>query len=263
MTGKQKTAVRVLLCIATGIFLFSGWVLADYWLDSHVQQQEHEQLRQLLQTAAPEQESLPAYVTVTDPETGAERTVLREYEALYRRNSDLVGWISIEGTSIDYPVVQSPIKDYYLRRDFDKKRANHGSVYVWEQADVFAPSDNVTLFGHRMNDRTMFYDLLQYAERDFWLTHPTFCFSTLEGHCEYEIFAALRTTGTGGEGFAYHAFVNAADQTEFAAFVSQCKALSLYDTDIIPRYGDKLVTLSTCDYALDNGRMVVVGRRVS
>ena len=254
--------VLIILIILVGVFVYSGCVLLDYRLESRAQQREHEQLRQLLQTDLPEQENLPAHVTVTDPESGEERMVLRQYAALYERNRDLVGWVSIPDTRINYPVIQSAVKDYYLRRNFEKKRANHGSIYVWEQADVFAPSDNVTLFGHRMNDGTMFYDLLNYAREEFWQAHPTFRFDTLEGEYKYEIFAAFRTSGTGGEGFDYHTFVNAADSAQFDAFVNKCRELSLYDTGITPQYGDKLATLSTCDYALKNGRMVVVGHRI-
>lgn len=261
MTRIQYAVLHFLLIVLLGIFAISGWVLTDYWLTSHHQQQEHEQLRQLVQTSEPEQEESPLFVTVIDPDTREERTVLREYAALYERNPDLVGWIQIEGTQINYPVMKSKVKDYYLRRGFDKKRANHGSIYVWEEADVFAPSDNVTLFGHRMNDGTMFYDLLGYAEYAFWQTHPVFSFDTLEGRYEYEIFAAFRTSGTGEEGVAYHTFVNASDAAEFDAFVAVCKAQSFYDTGITPQYGDKLVTLSTCDYVLKNGRMVIIGRR--
>lgn len=261
MAKKQNAVLRFLLIVLLGVFAFSGWVLADYWLTSYRQRQEHEQLRKVVQVAQAEQESLPGYVTVTDSKTGAQRTMLREYADLYARNNDFIGWVSIDGTQINYPVLQSAVKDYYLRRDFDRKRANHGSIYVWEGADVFAPSDNVTLFGHRMNDGTMFYDLLGYDSREFWLAHPTFRFDTLAGRYEYEVFAVFRTSGTGGEGFAYHTFVNAADAAEFDSFVDKCKELSIYDTGITPQYGEKLVTLSTCDYALKNGRIVVMGCR--
>ena len=264
--GKRILAL-VMLALA-GVFVYSGWVLADYYMESARQKQAHEELVELTRPAVQQPDPavppqpLPTHVTVTDPETGEERQVLREYAALYERNRDLVGWICVEGTGIDYPVVQSDIKDYYLRRDFDRKRANHGSIYVWEQADVSEPSDNVTLFGHRMNDGTMFYGLLAYAGEDYYRAHPVFRFSTLDGHWDYEIFAAFRTSGTGGEGLDYHTFVDADSPEGFDAFVSQCRALSFYDTGIVPQYGDKLVTLSTCDYALENGRMVVVGRRV-
>ncbi|MBQ9973970.1 MAG: class B sortase [Oscillospiraceae bacterium] len=270
MSAKTKL-MAALAAVLAGVFLYSGWVLVNYRLDSRRQQQEHEQLRQLLETPAaqsPETEqplqgdSLPTYVTVTHPETGEERQVLGKYASLYERNDDFVGWIAIEGTRVDYPVLQSDGKDYYLRRGFDRKRANHGSIYVWEQANVFAPSDHVTLFGHRMNDGTMFYDLLNYAKQDFWQAHPRFRFDTLEGEQEYEIFAAFRTSGSGGEGVDYHTFVDADSPEAFDAFVSQCLALSFYDTGIVPQYGDKLVTLSTCDYALENGRMAVMGRRL-
>lgn len=261
-----KTLIWLLLLLLVGVFGYSGWMLADYYGQSARQKQAHEQLQELVRQpvrpATEVAEPLPTHVAVTDPETGEERQILREYAELYTRNPDLVGWISIEGTDIDYPVVQSDVKDYYLRRDFDRKRANHGSIYAWELADVSAPSDNVTLFGHRMNDGTMFYDLLSYAGEDFYRAHPNFRFSTLDGHWDYEIFAAFRTSGTGGEGLEYHTFVEADSPEAFDDFVAQCRDLSFYDTGIVPQYGDKLVTLSTCDYALENGRMVVVGRRV-
>lgn len=257
---RNKEILSFLLILLV-VFLISGGILADYWLDSRHTRREHEQLRQLVQTSG--QEGQMPLVTVVDPKTGEMRTVLGEYAALYERNGDLVGWVSVPGTRIDYPVMQSAQPDYYLRRSFDKKRANHGSIYAWEPADVFAPSDNVTLFGHRMNDGTMFYDLLNYADEAFWREHTTFQFDTLEEKGEYEIFAAFRTSGTGGEGFAYHAFVDAVNGEDFDTFVRTCKELSFYDTGITPQYGDKLVTLSTCDYALENGRMVVVGRRVN
>lgn len=256
---RNKEILSFLLILLV-VFLISGGILADYWLDSRHHQREHEQLRQLVLSSGQEEQA-PA-VTVTDPQTGKARTVLGEYAALYERNSDLVGWISVPGTRIDYPVMQSAEPGYYLRRSFGKRRANHGSIYVWEKADVFAHSDNVTLFGHRMNDGTMFYDLLNYANEAFWREHSTFQFNTLEEKGEYEIFAAFRTSGTSGEGFGYHTFVDSVSDKDFDLFVHTCRQLSLYDTGITPRYGDKLVTLSTCDYALENGRMVVVGRRV-
>lgn len=261
----KKKLLLLPLAAMLGVFLFSGYVLASYMIQSHNQKQIHQQLVELTRVpeeAATRQEPLPTHVAVTDPDTGEERIVLREYAPLYERNRDFVGWIHIDGTQIDYPVMQSAVKDYYLHRNFDKKRANHGSIYVWEWADVFTPSDNVTMFGHRMNDKTMFYELLSYEQESFWQEHPTFRFSTLAEHYDYEIFAAFRTSGTGGEGMAYHTFVNAVDQQEFDAFISECKQLSFYDTGITPQYGDKLVTLSTCDYALSNGRMVIVGRRI-
>ena len=257
MTTKNKLLALLALVLA-GVFLYSGWVLLRYRQDSRQQQQQHEQLRQLLRQ--PEQTGTAQQTPGEQEQAGEEGGIPREFSALYALNPDFVGWISVEGTRVDYPVVQKrDVKDYYLRRGLDRKRANHGTVYAWEQADVLAPSDNVTLFGHRMNDGTMFYDLLNYAKESYWQAHPTFRFHTLAGEGEYRIFAAFRTSGTGGRGLDYHTFVNADSPESFDAFVDQCKALSFYDTGIVPRYGDKLVTLSTCDYALENGRMVVIG----
>ncbi|MBR2897337.1 MAG: class B sortase [Oscillospiraceae bacterium] len=257
----KRKLLLIPIGLLVGVFLLSGWRLGDYMIRSHRQKQLHRELAEIVRADAEAQKELPPHKTVKHPETGEERAVLRKFASLYERNGDLVGWICIPGTKINYPVLQSRVEEYYLRRDFDKTWSHHGSIYAWEKADVFAPSDNVTLFGHQMNDGAMFCDLLDYADAAFWREHPTFRFDTLDGEFAYEIFAVFRTSGTGGEGFAYHTFTDAADAEEFDAFAAECRALSLYDTGIVPRYGDKLVTLSTCDEAIENGRMVVVGRR--
>ena len=132
---KRRAMLFLLLC-ALGIFAYSGYVLVNYYLESHDQQQIHRELVELTQVPhleqSAQQDPLPTHVTLSDPKTGEERAVLREYAELYEQNSDLVGWIEVPGTKINLPVMQSSVKDYYLRRDFNKKRANHGSIYVWE-----------------------------------------------------------------------------------------------------------------------------------
>ena len=204
------------------------------------------------------------WVTVIDPDTGENVQILPEFFQLYGLNHDLVGWITVPGTKIDYPVLQKPEgEDYYLRRDYYGKKASAGSIYAAEACDVFTPSDNVTIYGHMMRNGTMFADLKLYKEKDFWQENKTILFSNLREHHEYEIFAAFLTTASVGKGFAYHEFVFAENEAAFDAFVSECRALALYDTGIVPQYGDKLITLSTCDYGMTNGRLVVVARRTS
>ena len=108
----------------------------------------------------------------------------------------------------------------------------------------------------------MFADLLDYRKQDFWSAHPTVQFDTLMQHRNYQVFAVFITTASEGQGFSYHTFVDAQTEEEFDAYVSRCKVLSLYDTGITPVYGDKLITLSTCEYTRENGRFVVVAKLV-
>lgn len=190
--------------------------------------------------------------------------ILYEYQLLYEINSDMVGWITIDGTEINYPVVQSLYEpNFYLRKNFYKEKATCGTIYVRESCNVNTPSDNVTLYGHNMRNGTMFADLHNYKDPAFWASNRFVQFNTLTEYHEYEIFAIFKTSATMGEGFRYHVFEDAANEEEYNEFVAQCKELSFYDTGITPQYGEKLLTLSTCDKTIDNGRLVVVARRVS
>jgi sortase B len=193
-----------------------------------------------------------------------ESDILFEYRAFYELNSDMVGWIKIEGTNVNYPVMQTPNqRDFYLRRDFEKKDATCGSIYAREECDINRPSDNVVLYGHNMGNGTMFGDLHKYKDKSFWENNKYVFFDTLTEYHTYEIFAVFTTSADMGQGFSYHLFNDTNDAAKFDKFVNTCLKLSFYDTDIQPKYGEKLLTLSTCNKSDDyNGRLVVVCRRL-
>ena len=176
----------------------------------------------------------------------------------------MVGWIKIEGTKVNYPVMQTKERpNYYLKRNFDGMPSDWGSIYIREECDVNTPSDNVTIYGHNMIDCSMFGDLKNYNDKKFWEEHKEIFFDTLSEDHVYEIFAVFKTTANEGEGFAYHQMEDAANEKEYNDFVATCKKLSFYDTGITPQYGDKLICLSTCEYTMDNGRLVVAARRIA
>ena len=265
----KKWIYNILLIFFAVIFLGSSAMLAYYIIDGSAQDAAYNALSQMREDAIRQPVTDPngtatddsPWVTVTD-DHGHEVQLLPEFFQLYGLNSDLVGWITVPGTRIDYPVLQrTEDEDYYLRRDYYGKKASAGSIYVEETCDVFLPSDNVTVYGHMMRNGTMFADLKLYKDRDFWEENRTVLFSNLREHHEYEIFAVFLTTASVGKGFTYHTFDYAEDQAAFDEYVAGCRGIALYDTGIVPQYGDKLLTLSTCDYGLTNGRLVVVARR--
>lgn len=204
--------------------------------------------------------------TVAEPaasEPSEPLEMLFQYQVMYNINNDTVGWIEIPGTSVDYPVVQSPYEaNFYLRKNFYKEKATCGTIYVREACDVFKPSDNVTIYGHNMRNGTMFADLHLYEDQDFWADNKYVYFDTLYEYHAYEIFAVFISTADLSVGFSYHTFDDARNQAEFDQFVATCKELALYDTGITPQYGEKLITLSTCDKSIEEGRFVVVARRI-
>ena len=128
-----------------------------------------------------------------------------------------------------------------------------------------APSDNVVIYGHHMNDGSMFAHLEKFKSKDFWEEHKIITFNTLTEKNEYEILAVFKTVvyTDSPDSFKYYLFTNADTPEEFTAFVDQCKELSLYDTRVSAEYGDKLITLSTCEYSRTNGRLVIVAKKTS
>ena len=200
----------------------------------------------------------------TQQETASEPEKQASYQNLYWENTDMVGWIQIEGTSIDYPVMQTPADpNYYLKHDFEKNYTDYGCPFMQADCDVQAPSDNLILYGHNMKDGSMFADLAKYRSKDFWQTHKTVWFDTAVGGCAYEIFAVIHTTvqADAADAFPFYRFVDAAAPEDFADYVSACKARALYDTGIFAEYGDKLLTLSTCDNITDDGRLLVIAKQ--
>ena len=124
-------------------------------------------------------------------------------------------------------------------------------------------SDNLVIYGHHINNKKVFGTLEDYKSREFYENHKIIEFTTLEENQKYEIFAVFKTVVYSKNTFKYYDFVNFSSEEEFNTFISKCKELSLYETNIKPKYGDKLITLSTCEYSNKNGRLVVVAYEIN
>lgn len=277
----------LLIIIFACIFLVSAFFLGRYWLNSRKQASQYDDLAQLMEQAKPttkptdydtpgrpqfaiDPDSVAAttepqpdenqLVTVYDPITGQPVERLPELAELFVRNPDLEGWIAIEDTNINYPVMHTPDEpDYYLYRNFYREDSVHGCIYI--RGDAPSIADNVLIYGHRMKDGSMFHDLLYYEDLEFYEAHKYISFSTLQERHTYEIMAVFKTVATEA-GYPYYLFSYAVEPEEFDNFVADVKSMSLYDTGVTAEYGDKLITLSTCEYSQDNGRMVVVAKRI-
>ena len=183
-----------------------------------------------------------------------------KYGALYEQNNDFVGWIQIDGTNINYPVMQTPDNpDYYLKHSFEKTWSDYGVPYL-DEACVIGQSNNLVIYGHHMSNGSMFCDLELYSDPAFCMEHPVIRFDTLSSFGEYEVIAVFRYN-TNQETFRYDREVNM-DEGRFSWFIEQVHARELFSTGKDASFGDQLLTLSTCEYTYKNGRLVVVARKV-
>lgn len=181
-------------------------------------------------------------------------------EELYKINNDIVGWLKIDNTNINYPVMQTKDRpNYYLKRNFYKKYSSLGTPYIAENCSI-ETSDNLIIYGHHIKGKRVFGELENYKSKEYYNNHKNIKFYTMQEKAEYEIIAVFKTIAY--TGFRYYEFYNAKDEREFCTFLNKCKELSFYDTEKIAEYGDKLITLSTCEYSNPNGRLVVVARKI-
>lgn len=184
-------------------------------------------------------------------------------ENISKINADVIGWIKINGTNINYPIMQNG--DYYLHRNIYKNYSSHGTPYLAEYCNV-QYSDNLIIYGHHMNDNSMFAQLDDYKKHSFYKSHRFIKFysyykgQTIEKN--YEIALVFKTVAYSDKGFKYYSYTNFSDIQELNEFLSNCKNLQCYDTGVDINYGDKLITLSTCEYSQKNGRMVIVAKQI-
>lgn len=179
---------------------------------------------------------------------------------LYEQNEDIVAWIKIDNSNINYPIMQT-IKNtnYYLRKNFYKEYSYYGTPYLSEQCNINS-SDNLIIYGHHIKGFKMFGELEHYKNKEYYDKHKTINIYTLNDERKYEIIYVFRTfTNTK---FDYYNYINFNDESEFNTFNSKCKELAFFDTQIQCNYGDKFITLSTCDYTSENARFVVIAKQI-
>lgn len=186
-----------------------------------------------------------------------------EYLSIYEQNNDFIGWLTIDNTEINYPVMFTPDEpEYYLRRAFNGTSSKSGTPFIGEGGNI--DSDCYIIYGHNMKNDTMFGTLDHYAKADFCRETPAFTITTIKEKRVYEVFAAVKTRVLYNDepGFRYYYQPGDLTESEFSELTSWLIANSLYDTGIVPTYGEQIVILSTCSYHTDNGRFIVAARLV-
>ncbi len=190
--------------------------------------------------------------------------VLEEYQTLYQKNKKLIGWLKIDDTIIDYPVMQTSNNEYYLDHNYNQEYDKNGSIFLDKDCSIYPRSTNLIVYGHHMKSGKMFGQLQQYAKESYGKKHGVIQFDSIYEKGTYQIMYVFRSQVYNEDDFVfkYYQFIDANSKEEFDSYMKEMAAISLYDTEVTADYGDSLLTLSTCDHSQEDGRFVVVAKKI-
>ncbi len=253
----------VLLICLSAAFVFSVTMLIRHYASGAREELALKKLTTLVasHTQTPMASAVPGNVVEPAP-TPKAPVIMDRYRELYQQNPDMVGWIRIAGTKIDYPVMYTG-DDFYLSHGFDKKASRSGVPFIDKRCSVWPMGTNTILYGHHMKNGTMFAGLEKYKSEKYYKEHPVIQLDTLYEQQEYEIVAVFESQifRKSETVFKHYNFLHAASEAEFNEYISGIRVLALYDTGVAAFYGDSLLTLVTCAYHTENGQFVVVARK--
>ena len=270
----RKWMYRLVMLILIGVICYSGYQIADYLITSHKNQADFDDVVEKLTTERYEGETIAitdeddgsviGYLPV-EPETGEdeEGAILPEFRELVEENPDMVGWIRIDGTKVNYPVMQTPNDpQYYLRKNFKKSYSIAGTPFMQWNCEI-GESDNLIIYGHHMKNGTMFGSFENYKKQDYYEKHKYVRFDTMNHRGIYKIVIVFKTTVYDDVGYKYYEYTGSyGDEEAFNEYIRNIKSLQIYDTGFEPVFGDELLTLSTCEYSAQNGRLVLVCKKI-
>ncbi|MBC1550864.1 class B sortase [Listeria sp. FSL L7-1434] len=237
---------KSLTLVILAVFLFSGWKIG-------MELYENYHNRNILDDAK-------AAYTKDVTTTNVNGEVRDELKALQKLNKDMVGWLTIADTEVDYPILQSTDNDYYLHHNYKNEKARAGSIFKdYRNTNEFLDK-NTIIYGHNMKDGSMFADLRKYLDKDFFEEHPTFSYESGLANFEVEIFAVYETTTD-----FYYIETDFPEANDFNNYLQKVKQQSMYKSNVEVSGKDRIITLSTCDTEKDyeKGRMVIQGKLVA
>ena len=192
--------------------------------------------------------------------------VLDEYKEVYEQYDHIYGWLKIDGTLINDPVMFTPWdQDYYLYRNQDGKDFKAGTLYIGKDTVLYPNNSNIIIYGHNMKNQTKFGSLKKYRYKAYYDEHKVIHFDTMEEKADYIVVAAFyaRILYVNEDGFRYYRHDYFDNEEEFNDYMANIEKMRFYDTGVEVSYGDNLITLSTCSYHTQDGRFVVVAKKMT
>ncbi len=261
---ERRRKLILVACSAAAVCCLGYFAVYSYY--DYRTQSSYQELSELKEkpVIAPVATPTPGPLYTLDGESKP-REVLEEYQNLLLKNQKFIGWVKIEDTNIDYPVMQTTDNEYYLDHNMNQEYDRNGTIFMDKDCDVLKPSTNFILYGHHMRSGRMFGQLDKYEDESFYEKHPYISFDTIYEKGTYQVMYVFRSRVYKETEivFKYYQFIDANGEQEFASAMEEMAAISLYDTGVTAQYGDRLLTLSTCDYQEKDGRFVVVAKKIS
>lgn len=243
---KNKLMSRIVTIIALSVFLYAAYGLSDVLIDYYKNRQALSEIQDM-------------YYDIDNKETNNSNEIRSGFDKLLEHNEDVVGWITINGTQIDYPILQAENNTDYLTKDYNDRVTRAGSIFLDFRNEINADNKNTVVYGHRMKDGSMFQHLTKFLDEDFLNSHQTFEYDTLYESYEAEIFSVYNTLTD----FNYIQ-THFEDEQQYEDLLNNMKNKSRFKTNVDVNSEDLIITLSTCDYELDEneGRLVVHAKLV-
>lgn len=260
---RRERRRKLIVVLASGIAVVCFGYFGLYYFQSTRTGMDYESLAELKGSRTLSQLNMGNDVTVHRTSEDMPE-ILDEYKTLFEKNKKLIGWLKIDDTIIDYPVMQTSDNKYYLEHNFNQEYDKNGSLFLDCSCSVYPRSTNLIIYGHHMKSGQMFGQLQKYAKESYYEKHKEIQFDTIYEKGTYEIMYVFRSQVYNEDDlvFKYYQFINANSGTEFQSYMEEMKKLSLYDTGVTAGYGDSLLTLSTCDNSQKDGRFVVVAKKI-
>ncbi len=261
---RVKTVVtKLVFLVCTAAFVVSGWLLADYYIKDFMVNEEYSSIKSLMgENGSAVSSDLPPAEELLPLPAGYRE----QFSALYQINQKICGWLKIDGTGIDYPVVQAADNDYYLHHTFYDGYSSAGAPFLDCSCDfsVDSMSENLIVYGHNLNSGRMFHDLVRYKDVAYYKEHPVVSFNTVYADYDWKILGLFFTNADMGldDSFAYHTWYGSKSEAEFFSQLNKAMQRSFFTTGVDVRSGDRLLMLSTCDNSFDDSRLVLLARMV-
>lgn len=254
----MEIARKLIIIVAAIVFVITGVLISSY-MSERIESDNTVKETQQLYTIEPTAEQLYSLPY----------GYLDKFAGLYNENKRVRGWITIPDSKVDFPVVQSADNEYYLNHDFYGNYNSNGVPFVDYRTNIGEGNeldDNTIIYAHNIKGGRYFAELCEYKELDFYKKRPVITFDSVYEEMDWKIvgcfIANAEPEQDDGEVFMYNNYINFDSEEQFDWFMEEINRRTIIDTGVDVKYGDSLLTLSTCTYEFDDARFVLIARKV-